>query len=307
MSIHHRFVLALAAIVMACTWPAAAFGADVAQRTFASPEAAAAALVAAVKANDEKVALAILGPGAGNWIRSGDATADSAARERFVTAYDEKHAIEKVSATRARLTVGPDDWPFAFPLVRKDSGWRFDTAAGKQELLARRIGANELAAINVMLAIVDAQREYAAEDHDRDGVREYAHAFASTPGKRDGLYWATSPGEPASPLGPLMQQAAAEGYAAAHRPYHGYYFRMLMSQGPHAQGGAQEYIVRGHMIGGYAAISYPAQYRNSGVMTFIVNQDGVVYEKDLGADTARIAAGITQFDPGPGWTRVQVD
>lgn len=200
MSIQGRVVHALAAIPMAllCTWSADALGADAAQRAFATPAAAAAALVAAVKANDEKRALAILGPGAGEWIRSGDATADSSARARFVAAYDEKHAIEKVSATRATLTLGADDWPFAFPLVQKGSEWRFDTAAGRQELLARRIGANELAAINVMLAIVDAQREYAAEDRDSDGVRTYARAFASTPGKHDGLYWASSPGEPAS-------------------------------------------------------------------------------------------------------------
>jgi hypothetical protein len=304
---YRRVVAALAAIVLplACAWPAGAAGAEAAQRAFASPEKAAAALVAAAKADDQKAALAILGPSAGEWIRSGDATADAAARAKFVAAYDEKHAIERAGATRATLTVGADDWPFAFPLVRTGSSWRFDTAAGKKELLARRIGANELAAINVMLAIVDAQREYASADRESDGVRGYARVFASTPGRRDGLYWTTAPGEPPSPLGELVQQAAAEGYAAERAPYHGYYFRMLTGQGPHARGGTQDYIVHGRMIGGFAAIAYPAQYRNSGVMTFVVNHDGVVYQKDLGTDTAKLAAAITRFDPGPGWAKVQ--
>jgi hypothetical protein len=299
-------VLAILATALLCAWPLQVAVAA-AQRTFASAAQAAAALVAAAKANDEQAALAILGPDASRWLRSGDATADRAARAGFVAAYDEKHAIEQTGAGHAILTIGADDWPFAFPLVRHGSTWRFDTAAGRKELLARRIGANELAAINVMLAIVDAQRDYASADRESDGVREYARVFSSTPGRRDGLYWATAPGEAPSPLGELMQQAAAEGYGGAGTPYHGYYFRMLQGQGAHAAGGAQDYIVRGRMIGGFAVIAYPAQYRNSGVMTFVVNQDGVVYQKDLGPDTAKHAAGIARFDPGPDWSRVQAE
>lgn len=279
-----------------------------AQRSFAAPEDAAAALIKALKARDDAGALAILGPGSEQWIRSGDAVADRAARARFVALYEQRQAIEKVTDQRVLLTLGPDAWPFAFPLVKSESGWHFDTAAGKRELLYRRVGQNELNAINVLLAIVDAQRDYAAADHDRDEVREYARVFASNPGKHDGLYWPTTGAEPASPLGELVVRASAEGYSKGKdkaSPYHGYYFRMLLGQGPHAAGGALDYIVQGHMIGGFAAMAYPAQYANSGVMTFIVNHDGVVYQKDLGAASATVAPGITRFDPGPGWTKVE--
>jgi len=278
------------------------------QRTFASPEEAASALIDAVKKNDKASAVAILGPGTETWIRSGDETADDKARDRFVAAYDQKHAMQKEGDARAILVIGPDDWPFAFPLVKKGSAWQFDTTAGKTELLNRRIGENELAAINVMLAIVDAQREYASADRNADGVREYARHFASTPGKRDGLYWETASNEPGSPLGPLMRSAAREGYKAGPAsPYHGYFFRMLEAQGPNAKGGALDYVVRGHMIGGFAAVAYPAQYGNSGVMTFIVNHDGVVYQRDLGPDTAKLAQAMTRFDPGKGWNRFNAD
>ena len=278
------------------------------QRSFATPEEAASALVAAARINDRQAVVAILGPGSNESITSGDANADRAARERFVSQYDEKHAISPEGDARATLAIGPDDWPFAFPLVRSGERWRFDTEAGKHEMLARRIGQNELSVINVMLAIVDAEREYASADRNKDGVREYASKFKSSPGKQDGLYWPTAEGEPPSPLGPLVVQAASEGYAAAKdgnddaRTYHGYHFRLLTSQGPHAKGGAFDYVVKGHMIGGFAAIAYPARYDNSGVMTFIVNHDGVVYQRDLGPETAAKARAITRFDPGPGWT-----
>jgi hypothetical protein len=277
------------------------------QRSFASSEEAAAALVAAVRAHDRQAVVAILGAGSDQWITSGDANADRAAGERFVKQFDEKHTIVPDGDTRATLAVGADDWPFAFPLVRSGERWRFDTEAGKNEMLARRIGENELSVINVMLAIVDAEREYASADRNKDGVREYASKFKSSPGKRDGLYWPTAEGETPSPLGPLVVQAASEGYAAKDgnddaRTYHGYHFRLLTGQGSHAKGGAFDYIVKGHMIGGFAAIAYPARYDNSGVMTFIVNHDGVVYQRDLGPDTAAKARAITRFDPGPGWT-----
>ena len=285
-------------------------GAVSVQRSFASPEDAAAALVQAVKAHDRAGILAILGPDAKGTISSGDPVADRAAAQRFVTEFDQKHAIAPDGEGRATLTLGSDDWPFAFPLVKAAAGWHFDTQAGKTELVARRIGSNELAVINVMLAIVDAQHDYASADHNRDGVPEYARKLVSSPGKQDGLYWPTKPGEPESPLGPLVTRATAEGYGQGSKagksgkgptPYHGYYFRLLTGQGPHAKGGAMDYVVRGWMIGGYAAIAYPAKYDNSGVMTFIVNQDGVVYQKGLGPQTATLARGIKRFDPGPGW------
>jgi hypothetical protein len=279
-----------------------------AQRTFPTADEAATALVRAVKARDRSAVHAILGGDSAKWTSSGDAIADREAMDRFVARFEEKHAIAAEGDARATLTLGPDDFPFAFPLVKGPAGWRFDSEAGKTELLARRIGQNELAAINVMLAIVDAQREYASEDRDKSGLRVYARKFASTPGRKDGLYWKTAAGEPPSPLGALVTQAAGEGYAkdTGPRPYHGYHFRILTGQGSNAPGGAFDYVVRGRMIGGFAAVAYPARYGNSGVMTFIVNHDGVVYEKDLGPDTAKLARAITRFDPGPGWTAAKL-
>ena len=276
------------------------------QPSFATPDEAASALVQAVKAGNKSRALAILGPGSGQWMSSGDAVRDRAANEGFVASYDQKHALVPDGDARAMLTVGTDDWPFAFPLVKADGRWRFDTAAGKDEMLARRIGKNELDAIDVMLAIVDAQREYASVDRDGNRALEYAKKFASSAGKHDGLYWPVKAGEPDSPLGPLIVQASGEGYKKQKgpTPYHGYYFRMLKGQGPAARGGALDYVVRGRMIGGFAAIATPAKYGNSGVMSFIVNHDGVVYQKDLGPQTATRAAAITTFDPGEGWTAV---
>jgi hypothetical protein len=277
-----------------------------AARSFPTAEAAVQALVAAVKAGDRKAMLAILGPGSSTWLGSGDAVADKAAAENFVASFDKRHGLAPEGDGRVTLEVGDDRWPFAFPLERTANGWRFDTAAGKHEMLARRIGANEINTINVMLAFVDAEREFASSDRDGDGVPEYARRFLSSKGKRDGLYFPTRPDEPPSPLGPQVVRAASEGYGKAAGPaaYHGYHFRILTAQGKHATGGSLDYIVRGRMIGGFAAIAWPAKYGNSGIMTFIVNHDGVVYQKDLGADTANAAAAIRRFDPGPGWTPV---
>ncbi|MBS0319395.1 MAG: DUF2950 domain-containing protein [Proteobacteria bacterium] len=295
-----RALATLAAITALCASTAAL----AAQTTFASPAAAADALVAALKAHDRKTTLAILGNSAEPWLWSGDAVADRNAGEHFVAQFDAKHAIV-ADGDKSILTVGDDGWPFAFPLVQANGQWHFDTAAGKEELLARRIGGNELDVINVMLAIVDAQRDYASAAHDATGLPQYARKFASSPGKKDGLYWPTAVGETASPLGSLVVRASNEGYGKDKtKPYHGYYFRMLERQGKDAPGGAQDYIVHGRMIGGFAAIAWPAQYKNSGVMTFIVNQDGVVYQKDLGPDTAKRAAAITSFDPS-GWEAVK--
>jgi Protein of unknown function (DUF2950) len=275
------------------------------QTTYATPEDAVAALIQAAKANDRAAFRAVLGhaPGA---ISSGDPVADRALGQKFVAAYDAKHAIVRDGDT-AKLTIGNDDFPFAFPLVKAGDKWRFDTAAGKDELLARRIGANELYAIKVMQAIVDAQQEYASADRDGDGVLAYARKFASAKGKRDGLYWPTKAGEPPSPLGALVVQAGGEGYTAKQgepTPYHGYYYRLLTGQGKSAEGGALDYVVRGRAIGGFAAIAWPAKYGSSGVMSFIVNQDGKVFQADLGPGTAAKAAAMKRFDPGAGWSPV---
>jgi Protein of unknown function (DUF2950) len=275
------------------------------QKTFAAPEDAVAALLAGVRAADRKELLAVLGHDAANWITSGDAVADRATVARFLEHYREKNAIAK-EGDRATLTIGATAYPFAFPIVKTGERWRFDTAAGKEELLARRIGANELDAIETLRAIVDAQLEYASEDRNGNGTLEYAQHFASAPGKRDGLYWRTKAGEAPSPLGPFVASAADDGYAKQSKPqpFHGYYFRPLKGQGPDALTGELDYVVRGRAIGGFAVVAWPAKYGNSGVMTFIVNHEGTVYEKDLGPGTQAAASRMKRFNPGEGWTRV---
>jgi hypothetical protein len=300
-----RWIGRVQAFALVCTLGAASIAfAATPQQAFKTADEAATALVQAVKANDRKTVLAIVGQSAGEWVSSGDPTADRAANQRFVQRYEEKHAVVAEGDNKATLVIGNDEWPFAFPLVKTASGWRFDTESGKREMLARRIGANELAVMNALLNVVDAQREYASADRDGSGMRQYATKFASTAGKKDGLYWRTAAGEAESPLGSLAARAAAEGYkkGSGPQPYHGYYFKILTRQGPNAKGGALDYLAKGRMIGGFAAIAYPARYGNSGVMTFIVNHDGVIYERDFGPDTAKRAAAVTTFDPGPGWT-----
>jgi hypothetical protein len=276
---------------------------------FATPEEAAQALVSAVKADNTKALLALLGPAAKGILHSGDPVADREGRERFVSSYEEKNSIQKVSDTEVLLTTGKDDWPMPIPLVKDASGWRFDTKAGEQEILARRIGRNELDTIQSSLAYVDAQREYYARDPDQDALLHYAQHIVSTKGKRDGLYWETGPDEPESPLGSLFASARAEGYGEPKRgskptPYHGYYYRILKAQGPHAEGGAYDYLAKGEMMGGFALVAYPAVWGSSGVMTFQVNHDGVVYEKDLGPKTAEIAKAMKTFDPDETWKPV---
>ena len=280
-----------------------------AQKHFQSPEEAVQELIGAARAGDEKALLAVLGPKAQQLVDSGDPVADANGRDRFVASYDEAHSIAKDGEAKAILETGKDQWPFPIPLVKDDAGWRFDDAAGKDEILDRRIGWNELATIQVCLAYVDAQREYYARNPDGAKLPHYAAHVHSSPGKRDGLYWETKEGEEPSPLGPLITGARAEGYAAKggtagkSAPYHGYYYRILTAQGPDAPGGAYDYVVRGEMFGGFALIAYPAEYGNSGVMTFEVNHDGVVYEKDLGPKTASIAAAIKTFNPDSTWKR----
>ena len=276
------------------------------QQTFATPEQAVDALVAAVRAGSTGTLLDILGPASKKLVSSGDPVADRQARQKFIADYDEGNHLERASEDRVILDVGKDDWPFPYPVVRHGEEWRFDATAGADEILDRRIGANELAAIEVCRSYVDAQREYAEKDHNHDGYVEYAQKFLSSPGKQDGLYWPAAAGAEESPLGPLMVQAQAKGYSteekSGHHPYHGYYYRILKGQGPHAKDGAYDYVVNGHMIGGFALVAYPARYGVSGVMTFIVNHDGVVYQKDLGRRTAAIAGKMTLFDPDPSWT-----
>jgi hypothetical protein len=278
------------------------------ERYFASAEEAVAALFLAAKAQDEKAMLTIFGPAAKPLISSGDAVEDRASYERFVSRYEEANHLVNSSDTQAVLEIGKERWPFPIPLVKDKAGWRFDTAAGKEEILNRRIGDNEFSAIQASLAYVDAQREYYTRDADGDSLLHYARHLQSTKGKRDGLYWPTEPGEPESPLGPFFAQARAAGYAAGSsggpRPYHGYLFRILDAQGPHAEGGAYSYLAKGELMGGFALVAYPAKYDASGVMTFLVNHDGVVFEKDLGPRTAALAKGMKRFDPDETWKRV---
>jgi nicotinamidase-related amidase len=273
-----------------------------AQEAFKTPEDAANALVSAAKAGNMKVLATVLGPDGDAIVSSGDKVADATTRQKFVAAYEAKHQINREGDNNATLVIGSDDYPLPIPIVRKDGMWRFDTVAGRQEILARRIGKDELDAIQSCLAYVDAQNDYAAKD--RTGV--YAQRIVSRPGKKDGLYWPTSQGEDPSPLGELIAEATAQGYrvGAGRTPYHGYYFKILTKQGAAAPGGELEYIVRGKMIGGFALVAYPAEYRNSGVMTFIVSYEGTVFQKDLGPDTAKLAQRMTSFNPDKTWQKV---
>ena len=275
-----------------------------AQQTYKTPEAAVDALVAAAKADDEKAALAVFGKAGEDIVSSGDKVSDEAIRKRFVESYDAKHQIAMDGDAKATLVIGQNDYPFPVPLVRKAGVWSFDTEAGRREVLVRRIGRNELNAIQTSLAYVDAQDEYAAKDRGA-GVGVYAQRFVSEPDKKNGLYWPTAAGEEESPLGELFAAASKQGYRAGEgrTPYHGYYYKILTKQGPAAPGGAHDYVVNGKMIGGFALVAYPAEYRNSGVMTFLVNYDGTVYQKDLGRDTTALAEEMTAYNPDKTWTK----
>ena len=277
-----------------------------AQQAFKTPDEAASALASAAKTGDRKAIVTVLGPDGEDIVSSGDEVADAQTRQKFVAAYDAKHEIAMDGDNKATVVVGLEDFPLPIPLVRKDGMWRFDTAAGRDEILFRRIGKNELEAIQASLAYVDAQKEYAEKDRTGAGVNTYAQRIISQPGKKDGLYWPTSPGEEASPLGELVAQATRQGYSAGggRTPFHGYYFKILTKQGAAAPGGEMDYVVRGKMIGGFALVAYPAEYRNSGVMTFLVNHAGTVYQKDLGPNTPRLAERMTSFNPDPSWQKV---
>lgn len=277
-----------------------------AHRSFSSPEEAVKSLVTAVRANDMEEMLAILGPGSRELIFSGDDVADRTGREKFLKVYDRMNILQKVSADKVTLCIGNDNWPLPIPIVKAGAIWVFDAEQGKQEILNRRIGRNELHVMDVLHAYTDAQHEYASRDCGGGGVVEFAQKLISTQGRRDGLYWEVKKGEKESPLGPLVGRAAKEGYADANlSPFHGYYFKILKGQGKHAQGGAYDYVVKGKMLLGFALVAYPAEYGNSGVMTFIVNQEGIIYEKDLGKDTTRIVEVMKIFDPDKTWKRVK--
>jgi len=279
-----------------------------AQKMFSSPEEAVKAAIAAARSNNDNELLAIFGPKAKEILFSGDPVADKQRRAEFVAAYDQANRLSTEGEDRI-LIAGKQDWPFPIPIVKKGQSWMFDTEQGKQEVLNRRIGGNELFTIQTMLAIVDAEREYAIKDRDRNGLLEYAQKFLSDPGKKNGLYWEAKSGEPESPLGPIMVQARSQGYGAkittAPGPYHGYNYRILTAQGKDAPGGAYSYLVKGKMIGGFAVVAYPAEYGNSGIMTFIVNYDGKVFQKNLGPNTAAAAKSMKEYNPDKTWTEVK--
>lgn len=277
------------------------------QKTFSSPDDAAKALVEAAKSGNRDAVLAIFGPGSNDVIYSGDVADDKAAFAGFVSDYDVMHRWRKLSDGSELLITGADNKVFPIPLKKNDAGqWYFDLEAGRQEILARRIGKNEIAAVDICAAIADAQRQYFSQHHD--GVNQYAQKFISGEGKQNGLYWPTVDDQSRSPLGPLVAYATTEGYKVQpnqHQPYYGYYFVMLDKQGPDAKGGAKNYIVNGKMTDGFAVLAYPAQYRDSGIMTFVINQNGVVFQKDLGKTTDEVAAAMTEFNPDKAWEAVE--
>ena len=298
-------------IVLAALAHSHAVAVDPSARTkFARPEDAMRALVAAVHAGDHAKVTTILGPESEDLLSSGDPIDDKAAGRLFVERASVRTRIETLDSGAAIAHIGKDDWPFAIPLARDGDQWRFDTAAGREELLNRRIGKNELKAVAVCHAYVDAQYEYASRDRDGGGLRAYAQKVRSDPGKKDGLYWDDPTGKQPSPFGPLLAEAAAEGYTpqaagAPPRPYHGYFYRVLTAQGPHAAGGARNYVRDGRMTGGFALIAVPSEYGSSGIMTFLVGPLGIVYQKNLGEKTAETAAAMTSYDPDDSWKPVR--
>ena len=300
------FAVIMAALIFSC--PVSAKTPK--QKTFKSPDEAVKAMVSAIKSNDTRGLAVIFGPDSKILVFSGDEAADKNDRNDFIRAYEEKNRLETINGNKAILYVGKDDWPMPIPVVKKSNSWHFDTKAGKKEILQRRIGRNELNVIQVCKAYVDAQLEYAPKDYDGDGLFEYAQKLLSTPGKKDGLYWETKEGEQKSPLGTFIAGAAKEGYfpkdgRSKPAPFHGYYYKILKEQGENAPGGAYSYVADGKMIGGFALVAYPAQYGNSGVMTFIVNKDGIVYQKDLGKNTAINVQAIKTYNPDKTWKKAE--
>jgi hypothetical protein len=304
-----KVLIGLAATTFILALPEGLFAAG--EQQFSSPEAAVNALKTAVAAQDTNALHAIFGPAA-HALVSADVVEATNEREQFASRLEDKTALVRESDSKAVLHLGADGWPFPIPLQNQDGQWYFDTEAGKEEILNRRIGANELGAISVCRAYVQAQREYASVDRKGDELLAYAQRLRSTPGTHDGLYWPSKAGDEQSPLGPLVAQARVEGYRHKTKiltdeqtPYHGYYFEILTKQGKQAPGGKYDYVINGRMIGGFALVAWPAQWGNSGVMTFIVNQQGNVCQKNLGPKTSSVANGITAYDPDDTWTLVK--
>jgi len=297
------------ALILAIGIAAAVVGCSrtVSQKDYASPEEAAQALVTAAKAKDAHGLLEVLGADAQPVIDSGDPVRDQHARERFLQAYEAGHSFDNGTEGQTTLQVGSDKWPFPFPLKQHGARWSFDSSAGAEEIINRRVGENELDAIQACLAFVDAEREYYSRNPQSEPLLQYAQRIASTEGHKDGLYWPSTGDEPPSPLGVQFAQARSEGYfekgVVPGSGYRGYIYRVLTTQGAHAAGGAYDYVVNGKMIGGFALLAFPVEYGNSGVMSFIVNHDGVVYSRDLGPETAKAASDIAAFDPDAGWKR----
>jgi DUF2950 family protein len=294
--------LAAVAILLIGCFPIRSTAQQQGQKTFSSPEDASKALVTAAKSNDEKAMLDILGPDGKQIVSSGDEIEDANSRANFVQRYQEMHRLVKEPDGTVTLYIGPENWPMPIPLMGKSNSWYFDTAAGKKEILYRRVGQNEISTIRVCQELVAAEKEYYSTQHN-----EYAQKIFSDEGQHNGLYWKTAGGQPKSPIGPLVAAAVADGYTQSRRgdatPYHGYYYRILTGRGQSAPGGAKSYIVNGKMTGGFAFLAYPEEYRSSGVMTFIVDQDGVVYQKDLGKKTDVLAKGMNEFNPDSSWEK----
>ncbi len=294
---------AVLVLLAALTWTVGAQ--ETKQRTFSSPQEALTTLVQAVRAGDKETVRAILGPESEEIVSSGDPVSDKADRDRVLAAYDDQADFVTHENNQVEVILGHDNWPFPIPIVKGDQGWLFDTASGKEEILNRRIGRNELDTIQTCEGYVDAQNEYAGADREQEEIIQYAQKIISDPGRRNGLYWEVTEGEVPSPLGPLMASATAEGYKKGDKPipFHGYYYRILTGQGAKAAGGAYSYVINGHMVAGFALVAWPADYGNSGVMTFVVNRNGIVYEKDLGPKTTEIVKTITLYNPDQTWRR----
>jgi len=302
-----RGAAALSVLLLALGGALPAIAGEAGGRTFVSPERAADALAAAWRSGRASEILQIFGPAGQKLVTSGDPVAEKNARRRLAAAYDKRHRIDRDGAGEMILVIGDEDWPYPIPIMRQGSAWRFDVKAGAEQILDRRIGADELNAIAVTRAYVEAQRDYAASDPMGRGLHDYAQQVASTVGKHDGLFWPIAADGRESPLGPLVAAAEAKGYspppptAGGRAPYEGYYFRILTGQGARAPGGAKTYVVGSHMTGGFALIAFPAKWGDSGIMTFVVNQNGIVFEKNLGPDTGRLARQITLYDPDRSW------
>jgi len=297
-------ILAALAILLTACFPIRSMAQQAGQKTFSSPEDASNALVTAARNNDEKTMLDILGPDGKQIVSSGDETEDAESRANFVRRYEQMHRLVKEPDGTTVLYIGAENWPTPIPLVNQGNSWYFDTEAGKKEILYRRVGRNELSAISVCQELVAAQKEFYSAQHN-----EYAKEIFSNEGQHNGLYWKAAEGEPQSPVGPLVASAFAEGYAKSQNgspaPYRGYYYRMLTRQGKNGPGGAKSYLVNGKLAEGFAFVAYPAEYRSSGVMTFIVNEDGIVYQKDLGKKTEVLAKALKEYNPNSSWQKAE--